>query len=100
MYDLMDFESDMEKTWLDEFERFISHWEQETEDLKGRMLDHQECNSITDIFHRDSDGLLVRRPVEISDKEILTRLERLDGQLSSVLAMVCTSSELKTTKRE
>ena len=92
-------ESDVERNWLDELEKFISHWESETESIKQRTLDPGECGKITDIFHRDSDGLLVRRPVGISDEEIFTRLERLDGKLGSVLAMVCTSSELKTTKK-
>ena len=95
----MSLESNDEKSWLNELEKFISHWEQETESIRQRSLDLDECNNITDVFHRDSNGLLVRRPVEISDEEIFTRLERLDGRLNSVLAMVCTSSELKTVKK-
>lgn len=92
-------ESDIERDWLVELEKFISHWEQETETIKERILDPEECGKITDIFHRDSDGLLVRRPVDISDEEIFTRLEQLDNRLGSALAMVCTSSELKTVKK-
>lgn len=95
----MNMESDIERDWFNELEKFISHWEQETETIKERILDPNECSEITDVFHRDSDGLLVRRPVEISDEEIFTRLERLDSKLSSALAMVCTSSELKTVKK-
>ena len=95
----MSFEVDAKGNWLDELEKFISHWEQETESIRQRSLDLDECNNITDVFHRDSDGLLVRRPVGISDEEIFTRLERLDDKLGSTLAMVCTSSELKTTKK-
>jgi len=94
----MSTESDVEENWLDELEKFISHWERETETIKERTLDPEECNKISDVFHRDSDGLLVRRPVGISDDEIFTRLERLDGKLSSALAMVC-ASELKTVKK-
>lgn len=90
---------DNKQHWLEELEQFISHWEQETELIKEKQLELDECNEITDVFHRNSDGLLVRRPVEISDEEIFTRLERLDGKLSSALAMVCTSSELKTVKK-
>ena len=95
----MSAELDVEENWLDELEKFISHWERETETIKERALDPKECNRISDVFHKDSDGLLVRRPVVISDDEIFTRLERLDGKLGSALAMVCTSSELKTTKK-
>ena len=92
-------ELDVERNWLDELEKFISHWESETELIKQRTLYPDECDKISDIFHRDSDGLLVRRPVEISDEEIITRLEKIDGKLGSALAMVCTSSELKTVKK-
>ncbi|GAH03084.1 unnamed protein product [marine sediment metagenome] len=95
----MNMELDVERDWLDELEKFISRWESETESIKQRTLDPEECGKITDIFHRDSDGLLVRRPVGISDEEIFSRLERLDGKLGSALAMVCISSELKTTKK-
>ena len=95
----MNMESDIERDWFNELEKFISHWEQETKTIKERTLDPNECSEITDVFHRDSDGLLVRRPVGISDEEIFTRLERLDGKLGSALAMVCTSSELKTVKK-
>ena len=95
----MSMEVDNKQHWLEELEQFISHWEQETELIKEKQLELDECNEITDVFHRNSDGLLVRRPVEISDEEIFTRLERLDGKLSSALAMVCTSSELKTVKK-
>ena len=94
----MSFDENSERIWLDELERFIFHWEKETETIKERALDPNECSKITDVFHRDSDGLLVRRPVSIADEEIFTRLEQLDGKLNSVLAMVCTS-ELKTVKK-
>ena len=94
----MGFEFDVEKNWLDELERFISLWEQETETIRQKTLDIKQCNDIAEVFHRGSNGLLIRRPVGISDEEIYTRLEKLDGKLNSVLAMVC-SSELKTTKR-
>lgn len=94
----MNMDADVERNWLDELEEFISHWERESEIIKERTLDPEECSKISDVFHRNSDGLLMRRPVGISDDEIFTRLERLDGKLSSALAMVCTS-ELKTVKK-
>jgi hypothetical protein len=84
---------------LDEFERFISKWEMETNSIKEKSLAPEECDHISSLFHKDSDGLLVRRPVGVSDEEIINRLDRLDGKLDSVLAMACTSSELTTLKK-
>jgi len=92
-------EIDNKQRWLEELEQFITHWEQKAELLKEKQLDLNECNEITDVFHSNSDGLLVKRPLGISSEEIFTRLEQLDGKLGSVLAMACTSSELKTTKK-
>ena len=99
VFGCMNMEADVERNWLDELERFISHWEREAETIKDKELDLVQCENISDLFHNDSDGLLVRKPIGISDEEILTRLEKLDGKLGSVLAMACTSSEIKTTKR-
>jgi len=82
-----------ERIWRHELEKFISHWERETETIKDRSLDLDECSKISDIFHKDSNGLLVRRPVGISDEEVYTRLEKLDNKLNSALAMVCGYSE-------
>ena len=95
----MDINVDAEKNWFDELEQFISRWEMETQTIKDKSLNPEECDNISALFHKDSDGLLVRRPVGISDEEIFSRLERLDGKLGSVLAMACTSSELETTKK-
>jgi hypothetical protein len=94
----MDFNVDVERNWLDELEQFISRWEMETKSIKDKSLDAEECDHISALFHKDSDGLLVKRPVGISDEEIVKRLEKLDGKLGSVLAMACTS-ELKTVKK-
>ena len=89
----MNMDADVERNWLDELEKFISHWERETETIKERTLDPEECNKISDVFHRDSDGLLVMRPVGISDDEIFTRLERLDGKISSIATNRCFSTK-------
>lgn len=94
----MSFDSDIHKNWLEELERFIYLWEQEAESIKQKTLNLNECNDIAEVFQRGSNGLLVRRPLGISDEEIYSRLEKLDGKLNSVLAMAC-KSELKTTKR-
>ena len=95
----MNMDSDVERNWLDELEKFISRWEMETETIKEKLLDPDECDNISALFHKDSDGLLLRRPLGLSDEQILTRLEIIDGKLNSVLAMACSSSEIKTTKK-
>ncbi|MBU0498224.1 MAG: hypothetical protein KKC68_03090 [Candidatus Thermoplasmatota archaeon] len=76
-------------SWLDEAKRFIEYWEQATEEIRSRALNPKECSVISELFHQDSDGLLLRRPVEISDEQIVTRLDQLDNKLNTSLAMVC-----------
>lgn len=78
------------KTWQQEAEYFITRWEIETEQIKEKNLDPDQCCLISDTFHRDSDGLLVKRPVNFSDTDILVRLDQLENTLNSALAMVCT----------
>jgi hypothetical protein len=89
-------ESDDEKNWLNEFEKFISHWEEETEKLKVKSLDLEECCKISDVFHKEWDELLIKRPEGISN-DIILKFERLDNKLSSVLAMVCSCAEENST---
>jgi hypothetical protein len=90
---------DTEKNWLNKFENFIIRWEEEARALTEQMLDPDECLQISDDFKKELDGLLIRKPLIISDEDISKRWERLDGKLNSILAMICTSSELKTTKK-
>ena len=90
----MNMEPDVKKDWLDELENFISHWEQETEIIKDKTLDFEECCRITDVFRDDWDGLLLKRPPGMADDDFL-RLEQLDNKLNSALAMVCGSPEEK-----
>jgi len=97
--DIMDLTSDVNKTWQDEFEQFISHWEGETHSIMNRSLNNEECDNISALFTKGSDGLLLRKPVDISNDEIFSRLEQLNGKLGSILAMACTSSELETIKK-
>lgn len=84
---------DIDEGWLQEFQSFISHWEQETESIKRKILDTKECCRIADDFHRNSDRLLARRPVDTYDKDAFDQLERLDHKLNSSLAMVYTCSD-------
>ena len=81
-------ESDVSENWKNEFENFISHWEKEVEILKGRTLDLDECCRISDLFRKDRDGLLINKPLELSD-EIFLKFDQLDNKLCSALAMVC-----------
>ena len=86
-------DSEIEKIWLEEVERFISHWEQEAESIKLQSLAPDECGKISDNFHKKSNGLLVRRPVALPDGDILKRIENLDNKLNSTLAMACKAPE-------
>ena len=75
--------------WLSEVEQFFRYWEQANEEIQERSLHPDECSDITEMFQQDSEGLLLRRPVGVSDQDILTRLDTLDSKLTSSLAMVC-----------
>jgi hypothetical protein len=77
--------------WLSEVEQFIDYWEHAAEEIQERALHPDECSDISEMFQQDSDGLLLRRPVDVSEHEILTRLDQLDSKLNSSLAMVCTT---------
>jgi hypothetical protein len=92
-------EDDVETLWLREFESFVSHWEQETESIKERAIETKECSKISDGFHRDSDGLLARRPGGLSGNEVFSRLDKLDHKLNSALAMVCYCQDNSLLKR-
>jgi len=99
MFDIMDFNSDVKKNWWNEFEQFISDWEGQTHSIMEKSIDNEECDNISALFTKGSDGLLLRKPVDISNDEVFSRLEQLNGKLGSVLAMACSSSEIKTTKK-
>ncbi len=88
----MIFEPESRWNWNNEFEKFMTHWEHEAEKLKDTTLDLEGCCKISDVFHKDWDGLLIRKPEEVSD-DILLRIEQLDSKLNSTLAMVCSCSE-------
>lgn len=81
--------------WLSEVEQFIDYWENATEEIQERALHPDECSDISEMFQKDSDGLLLRRPTDVSDQEILTKLDQLDSKLNSSLAMVCTTHQIK-----
>ena len=80
-----------EHTGVNDLDTFIAHWEREVERLKEQALEFDECCKISDGFHRDWNGLLVRRTTSLSDNEYI-RLQELDTKLNSALAMVCRCS--------
>ena len=94
----MSIEFNFEKSWMEELDNFISSWENEVEIIRQKSLDLDQCNTISEMFQKSSNGLLIRRPAGLSDEEIFSRLEQLDNKINSVLAMAC-CSEIKTTKR-
>jgi hypothetical protein len=95
----MTLEANAGQTWMKELQDFISHWEQESEEIKERKLNQKECFTISESFQRDRDGLLARRPVGLSDEEVLLRLKPLDGKLNSSLAMALSSTPDKNIMR-
>ena len=86
-------ESEVEKIWRLNVENVISRWERETETLKDKTLNPDECHKISDMFHKDTNWLLVRKPAETIDDDIITRLDQLDNKLNSTLAMACGFSD-------
>jgi len=80
-----------DETWMQDFQEFISFWEKEVDVLKERKLDSEECCEIADLFHRDRDLLLCRRPTTMFEEEIISRLEPLANKLDASLAMALCS---------
>ncbi|MEM0467389.1 MAG: hypothetical protein QXL17_06995 [Candidatus Thermoplasmatota archaeon] len=84
---------DESKNWRQEAEYFITRWEIETEQIKEKELDPEQCCQISDTFHRDTEGLLVKKPATPVHHDILVRLDQLENTLNTTLAMVCTCSK-------
>lgn len=89
----MNDDAEFKASWLDEVERLIAHWEHETETIKEREIDPEECTRISDGFQRAYDMIMVKRPVSITDDAVVTRFEQLGNKLNSTLAMVCCSTK-------
>jgi hypothetical protein len=81
--------------WLSEVEQFFSYWEKANEEIQERSLHPKECSDISEMFQQDSDGLMLRRPVSVSETEVLARIDLLDSKLNSSLAMVCSTQHKK-----
>ena len=90
----MSFDQEVERNWLNDFEHFLLRWEQETEGIKEKTLDPDECFRISEMFHKDWNGLVIRKPVNVAG-DFFNRFEQLDHKLTTTLAMVCHSSKNK-----
>ncbi|MFH1101275.1 MAG: hypothetical protein V1726_04485 [Methanobacteriota archaeon] len=84
-----------DETWMQDLQEFISYWEKEVDVLKERKLDSEECCEIADLFHRDRDLLLCRRPTNVFEEEVVSRLLPLTSKLDVSLAMALCSIKLK-----
>jgi len=80
---------DYQRDWHIQVEDFISRWENETVMISRQTLNPDECGKISEHFHRDFNGLLVRRPPGSADNDVVSRLEELNSKLGSSLAMAC-----------
>jgi hypothetical protein len=89
--DLMVINNVEKEKWLAEVEQFIKYWEQAAEEIQVRTLHPDECSDISEMFQQGSEVLLLRRPIGISEHEILIKIDQLDANLKSLLAMVCTT---------
>ena len=87
----MDIKKDFEENWLREIEDFISFWEKEIEDIMEKKLDPQECHMISKKFSRERDFLLSRKPVGVSDENLVSRLQPLNSKLNISLAVALSS---------
>ncbi len=65
------------------------HWEIETAHMKNQTIEPSECQRISDHFHKDVDGLLVRCPPGPAHSSEISRLQALDNKLSTTIAMAC-----------
>lgn len=80
-------ESDRQQAWVKDLHNFILYWEKEVDTLKEKKINPNACNEIVEVFHRDRDMLLCRRPSDVSDEIIISQLSPLASKLDSSLAM-------------
>jgi len=76
---------------MQDLREFLMYWEREVDMLKEKQLDSEECSEIADLFHRDRDLLLCRRPLGVAEDDIASRLQPLAGKLDASLAMALCS---------
>jgi hypothetical protein len=85
----------MEEVWVKDVCEFISHWEHEVDSLRQQQVDVRQCREIVDVFQREKDLLLCRKPVSVSDQSVMTRLTPLSSKLDTSLAMALCSTRKK-----
>jgi len=84
-----------EEKWSLDLQQFISHWEKEVDGLQEKQLDSDECGEIVEQFHKTKDMLLCQRPVNLTDDNVLSKLEPLTNKLDNSLAMALCSISVK-----
>ncbi len=85
--------SEIQKNWLTDMQNFISHWEGEAESISQKDLNPDECTKLSNDFRKEWNGLMLRRPMDLSEQEFTTTLKKLDNKLNSNLAIACKSYE-------
>lgn len=79
------------EAWATDFEEFMAYWVKAVDVLKEKHLGSEECTEITLLFHRDRDLLLCTRPSNISDDDLVSKLQPLEQKLDASLAIALTS---------
>jgi len=83
-----------EKEWTHDLQDFIQYWEKEVDELKERKVNSDECCEIVELFHRDRDLLLSRRPSAFTDEDVIVQIEPIANKLDVSLAMaLCSAPE-------
>jgi len=83
-----------EEIWAHELIEFIQYWEKELDALKEKKLDSDECSEIMDLFHRDRDLLLCRKPLGFVEDGVMMQLTPLSVRLDASLAIALCSTRL------
>jgi hypothetical protein len=94
MYLVTNMDLNVEDNWVKDLHEFISLWEHEINNIRNMRLNSDECSEIMEIFHRDMDLLLCRRPVGFLD-DIVSKLEPLSNELDTSLAMALSGVSVK-----
>ena len=91
IYLVVHMESSSEENWVKDLHEFVSHWEEKVANIKEKRLGSQECTEIADLFQKDQEVLLSRRPVGVSDDHVFVKLQPLANKLDASLAMALCS---------
>ncbi|MEM0493152.1 MAG: hypothetical protein QXS02_04265 [Candidatus Thermoplasmatota archaeon] len=78
---------DPHQSWIKEFNDFVTYWEREIDSLKNTAIDPDECNVISELFNRDKNILLCKKPSSFTDDEFISHITPLTTKLDVCLAM-------------